>query len=136
MQVDLADEPTAPVPMDSTWPTGSFSFHLSRPEHHAAAGGLAAVAREHGAAAFTRAELAGRPLRVTADGDCFADLPKHGTLQACLCCNRCHACSVRRASLRCVLWHAAACQQEPLKVKGWRFHGMQPSLCLHILRPA
>lgn len=118
LQVDLADEAAAPVPIDTTWPTGSFTFHLNHPDHHAAAGGLAAVAREHGAAAFRRAEIAGRTLRVAADGAAFADLPKHGTLRARLS-TVAVAMHVGGCVLQRVLWHAAAWHQAPLQVKGW-----------------
>lgn len=81
MQADLADDPAAPVPLDTAWPLGPYAFHLSNASHRGAAAALAEVARLHGSGVFRRAELDGGMLGVKPDGSTFADLPSHGTLQ-------------------------------------------------------
>ena len=96
VQVDMADDPSSPVPLDPEWPNGSFTFHLGNPEHRAAAAGLAGIAAAHGADAFARAHLNGAALHAPAHA-AFASLPEHGTLQV----RRTHACTLPRAHRHC-----------------------------------
>eukprot|EP00892_Ulva_mutabilis_P000216 jgi/Ulvmu1/10195/UM006_0151.1 len=119
-QIDLSDDPDSPVPLDPAWPHGSFTFHLSHPDHRAAAAGLPGIVAAQGAGAFTRIQLLGRTLQTTQTASAFVDLPEHGSLQVTIASRRAVPPTARTLPPRVIDALTAALSSSA--TESWRLH--------------